>query len=83
MGTSRNSTCRRSPGRPYPTREAAEQGILDRRINRLTAQDRDPGYQVKGCDCGGFHIFSAAQLAERSRKVLRKAANREPRGGRR
>lgn len=80
MGTSPNSTCRRSPGNPYPTREAAEQGILTRRINRMTTQghENDPGYQVKGCDCGGFHIFTAAQLTARSRKNMRKLRNRQP-----
>lgn len=66
--------CRRSPGQSYPTREAAQEAILTRRINLSNTGQvaREGSHQVKGCDCGGYHVFTAGQLRERSRRNMRK-----------
>jgi hypothetical protein len=62
--------CRRSPGRSYPTRQAALDAILTKRIGRAnTGQVAEQGtHQVRVCGCGGFHVFTAEQLAARARR---------------
>lgn len=62
--------CRRSPGKSYPTRAAAQDAILTKRIGRAnTGQVAGQGtHEVKICGCGGFHIFTAEQLKARRRR---------------
>lgn len=66
--------CRRSPGQSYPTREAAQAAILTRRINLSNTGlvAREGTHQVKGCDCGGYHVLTAGQLQRRKRNNMRK-----------
>lgn len=75
--------CGRSPGRRYPTRAEAEEAALTRRINVVNTKQSSPegSHQVKGCDCGGFHIFTANQLQSRRRSVMRKVGGPFARGG--
>ncbi|NUT90830.1 MAG: hypothetical protein HOY78_02255 [Saccharothrix sp.] len=69
MGRKKGETCKKSPGASYPTRERAQEAVLTRRINAANSRQvvHDGDYHVKGCACGGFHVFTAGQ-AERRRK---------------
>lgn len=66
--------CRLTLGKRFATREAAESEVLDRRMN-VAANGGGPvaegDYQVKGCNCGSFHVMTRAQLERRKRPPRR------------